>query len=1140
MPHYVFNPPGTISGQNNLQTADTVLVSEGASVFGGSGDWDSYYAFYALGTHNSITVNGSVSSLIGAISLSAASSITVGAAGTIEGRQRVITLGAPGAETSTIVNNGKILGSAKDLSATAIWFWGGNANVVNSGEIKAAMDGIIYGGGNTGGPLTVQNSGQIVAGERAIVGSPSGDVVTNTGRIEGGPSHYAVSLYDGDDRFDGRGGLLVGWLSLGKGNDTAYGGRSDDYFSGEEGDDVFYRGTGLVSVMHGGEGSDTVAYAGGTNLTVDLGYDAYHQDTGLGSDRLVSVENIWSANGNDLLKGNGDANAISGNGGDDTIMGGGGDDLLVGGAGNNLLEGGAGSDTLDGSNGASVAYYRNAAAASPGHGLTIDFRHADGSGNTGEAAGDRYVNVSSVWGSLFADRLIGNDSVNWMLGDQGDDTISAGGGGDSLYGSDGDDDLSGDGGADLLIGGAGSNLLEGGAGADTLDGSGGASIAAYRGATAIDGQGVYVDLNDTDGSHNTGDAAGDRHINIAGVWGSAFADTLVGDDAANWLLGDQGNDTLDGGLGNDSLFGSDGDDSLAGAGGSDTLTGGAGDDVYIVDDDDAIVEEIGGGSDTVEMSRNAALTEFDNVENLTLLGADDIRATGNEQANVIRGNQGRNTLDGASGADTLAGGSGDDTYLVDSDDLVVERTGEGHDTIVASVSYALAAGSDVETLQAVAGAAVVHLTGSDSANRLVGNDAGNELRGNGGDDALEGALGNDTLDGGQGADRMTGGSGDDTYFIDSAADLIVEAANGGRDTAIVSLNFRADALTGVEIIKLADNTAAVSLTGGAGSDHLVGNAAFNILDGGSGADILEGGAGSDVFIVDNVGDVVREGAGGGADAIQTTISYILADSTAVEFLTALGSGAINLTGNGLANTISGNASANALDGGAGADRMEGAGGNDTYLVDDAGDLVLESAGGGYDTVNARISYALAAGSEVETLAASGSASMHLTGNVFANTLLGNAAANFLRGENGADVLSGDLGGDRLFGGLGRDYVTGGAGKDYFVLDTAVAKKKNANIDRFADYSVRDDTIWLDNAVFKALGKKGSFAKPAKLKKDAFFFGNKAHDRDDHIIVRKTGKIYYDADGSGRQAQIEIATVSKKVAKAMTEKDFFIV
>ncbi|KAB0265088.1 beta strand repeat-containing protein [Microvirga brassicacearum] len=1136
MPDLVFNSPDPYYGSTLLQSGDTVLVSAGASIS------DSYQMsaalFSGVGTSNSITIKGVVrSSQVSAIDLNEGCSIQIASTGTVRGLGSAIRLGGPDAGVSSVTNAGKIENPFGDAWSTGIRIAGGNASIVNSGEITSYAYGIHA---VSGGSLMVQNTGRIAAGNLGIAGSASNDVVINSGTIAGDQYYDGIALYDGDDLYDGRSGNIIGAINLGKGNDTAYGGSGNDYFLGFSGNDVFHRGTGASNVMDGGANTDTVAYGGGTGLTVDLSIVSNYQETGIGRDWLISIENIWSASGNDLLKGNSDANAISGNGGDDTIMGGGGDDLLVGGEGNNLLEGGAGSDTLDGSNGASVAYYRNASADSAGHGLTIDFRHADGSSNTGEAAGDRYVNVSSVWGSLFADRLIGDDSVNWMLGDQGNDTISAGGGGDSLYGSDGDDDLSGDGGADLLVGGAGSNLLEGGAGADTLDGSGGASIAAYRGATALGGQGVHVDLNDTDGSHNTGDAAGDRHINIVGVWGSAFADTLVGDGAANWLLGDQGNDTLDGGLGNDSLFGSDGDDSLAGGGGSDTLTGGAGNDIYAVDDDDSIVEEIGGGSDTVEMSRNAALTEFDNVENLTLLGSDDIRATGNEQANVIHGNQGRNTLDGASGADTLAGGSGDDTYIVDSEDLVIERTGEGNDAIVASVSYALAAGSDVEILQAVAGAAVVHLTGSNSANRLVGNDADNDLKGNGGDDTLEGAVGNDTLDGGQGADRMTGGSGDDTYFIDSAADLIVEGANGGLDTAIVSLNFRADALTGVEIIKLADNTAAVSLTGGAGSDHLVGNAAFNILDGGSGADILEGGAGSDVFIVDNVGDVVKEGAGGGADAIQTTISYVLADSTAVEFLTALGSGAINLTGNGLANTISGNASANVLDGGAGADRMEGAGGNDTYLVDDAGDLILESAGGGYDTVSARISYALAAGSEVETLAASGSASMHLTGNAFANTLLGNAAANFLRGGNGADVLSGDLGGDRLFGGLGRDYVTGGAGKDYFVLDTAVAKKKNANVDRFADFSVRDDSIWLDNAVFKALGKKGSFAKPAKLKKDGFFFGNKAHDRDDHIIVKKTGKIYYDADGTGRQAQIAIATVSKKVAKAMTEKDFFIV
>ncbi len=71
-----------------------------------------------------------------------------------------------------------------------------------------------------------------------------------------------------------------------------------------------------------------------------------------------------------------------------------------------------------------------------------------------------------------------------------------------------------------------------------------------------------------------------------------------------------------------------------------------------------------------------------------------------------------------------------------------------------------------------------------------------------------------------------------------------------------------------------------------------------------------------------------------------------------------------------------------------------------------------------------------------------------------------------------------------------------------------------------------------------LGKKGSEIKPVKVNKK-FFSLDKAKDKNDYLVyVKKTGKLLYDADGSGSKAAIEIATLSKKLK--MTYNAFFVV
>ncbi|WP_262028347.1 hypothetical protein [Microvirga sp. Mcv34] len=135
-----------------------------------------------------------------------------------------------------------------------------------------------------------------------------------------------------------------------------------------------------------------------------------------------------------------------------------------------------------------------------------------------------------------------------------------------------------------------------------------------------------------------------------------------------------------------------------------------------------------------------------------------------------------------------------------------------------------------------------------------------------------------------------------------------------------------------------------------------------------------------------------------------------------------------------------------------------------------------------------------------------------------------------------DKLVGGVGADILDGKLGKDTLTGGFGKDAFVFSTKLGK---SNVDKITDFKVGEDMIYLDNAIFKKLGKAGSLASPVKLKKANFVLGDKAKDKDDYVgYDSKKGVLWYDSNGSATGGQETIATLSKKLK--MTVDHFFIV
>lgn len=130
--------------------------------------------------------------------------------------------------------------------------------------------------------------------------------------------------------------------------------------------------------------------------------------------------------------------------------------------------------------------------------------------------------------------------------------------------------------------------------------------------------------------------------------------------------------------------------------------------------------------------------------------------TGND---TLDGGDGDDLLDGGEGADKMIGGKGNDTYFVDNaKDTVVEKAGEGFDTVVSSVNFKL--GANVEDLVLIGpgpdgkGGGATKGTGNSLDNFIRGSDGKNVLKGGKGDDTLAGGLGKDILAGGKGADRF--------------------------------------------------------------------------------------------------------------------------------------------------------------------------------------------------------------------------------------------------------------------------------------------------------------------------------------------------------------------------------------------------
>ena len=382
----------------------------------------------------------------------------------------------------------------------------------------------------------------------------------------------------------------------------------------------------------------------------------------------------------------------------------------------------------------------------------------------------------------------------------------------------------------------------------------------------------------------------------------------------------------------------------------------------------------------------------------------------------------------------------------------------------------------------------------DAFNGGIGNDelsggAGDDqLGGSGGDDLLDGGTGADVLIGGNGndvligggsADQMTGGLGNDTFYVDEAGDVVVEAVGEGSDRVAAAVSYalapgaevellEAISVASAETLDLGGSDSANAIHGNEGVNFLYGHGGNDILRafggddflvGGTGADVMYGGAGNDTYYADDAGDIAHELPGDGNDRLVVIFDYVAGAESDIELIEAVNLNAANalkLGGGDNANAIYGNNGANFLYGnggndtlwgfagddylvgGTGSDAMYGGAGGDTFYVDEAGDVAYELAGEGSDRIAASVSYIASAELDIELIEAvnlTATDPLNLGGGDNANTICGNAGVNFLYGNGGDDTLWGFGGDDYLIGGAGSDIMYGGTGDDTYYVDT---------------------------------------------------------------------------------------------------------
>lgn len=594
----------------------------------------------------------------------------------------------------------------------------------------------------------------------------------------------------------------------------------------------------------------------------------------------------------------------------------------------------------------------------------------------------------------------------------------------------------------------------------------------------------------------------------AGVIGgpsTALADSIMGLAGMDVLSGAAGNDTIDGGDGadtlsggrdRDNLSGGDGDDLLFGDAGGDTLDGGSGSDTA------GYTAAASAFLDNPAVNGGQAIDDhYFSIENLSGSAFADYLA-GGEGDNRLWGNDGSDTLVASLGADTLDGGTSMDTAdytslagaislraqaVVDKGTFGTDRL-QGIERVVSNAAF-------INTIDAQPGSGpMTRLIADLSANfvlftygPLLGSltftvENFSNVRGHQNDDVVVGS---------EAANRLFGTAGSDQYDGRGDFDTLDYTGLGARVTLQAEGRI---------------------LKGRLGTDHIssveaiIGDAGFrNQIDGAS------AGPQTTSFVVDlGANSLVMHGVPGIGSAGFDVFNFVDITGT---------NNADVIIGSGLSNRLAGQGGADSLDGGNGHDTLIGGDGSDTLLGVGGHDSLLGS--GGADSLSG------AAGNDTLVGDADDDA---LDGGDGADRMSGGAHNDRLIGGFGNDTIMGDAGDDTITGGAGADRLTGGTGFDLFVfLDKA------HGIDAITDFNPAEDSfqisrIGFDNAL--------PFGALAALNFVANALGTATAATAQILYATNSGRLYFDADGTGPMARVQIATLLG--APAITEADFIVI